>query len=94
MQGEKIHIGAMVKDFVKQNNINASELARKLGKTRQNLYDLYKRDDIGVKEILSLSKAVGHDFLADIQKPKQNITVEDVFDTLQDIVNERLKTNK
>ena len=49
MKEEKIHVGALVKDFVKENNINASELARKLGKTRQNLYDLYKRDDIGVK---------------------------------------------
>lgn len=92
MQEEKTHIGAMVKDFVKQNNINASELARKLGKTRQNLYDLYKRDDVGVKEILSLSKAVNHDFLADIQKNKQNITVDEVFDVLKEVVNQKLKT--
>lgn len=92
MQEEKTHIGAMVKDFVKQNNINASELARKLGKTRQNLYDLYKRDDVGVKELLSLSKAVNHDFLADIQKNKQNITVDEVFDVLKEVVNQKLKT--
>ena len=31
MKEEKIHVGALVKDFVKENNINASELARKLG---------------------------------------------------------------
>ena len=31
MKEEKIHIGALVKNFVKENNINASELARKLG---------------------------------------------------------------
>ena len=91
MKDEKIHIGALVKKFVKENNINASELARKLGKTRQNLYDLYKRDDIGVKELLSISKVLNHNFLADIQKDKQSITVDDVFDALKEVVNQKLK---
>ena len=30
MKEEKIHVGALVKDFVKENNINASELAIQL----------------------------------------------------------------
>ena len=91
MKEEKIHVGALVKDFVKENNINASELARKLGKTQQNLYDLYKRDDIGVKELLSISKVLNHNFLADIQKDKQSITVDDVFDALKEVVNQKIK---
>lgn len=91
MKDEKIHIGALVKKFVKENNINASELARELGKTRQNLYDLYKRDDVGVKELLSISRVLNHNFLADIQQDKQSITVDDVFDALKEVVNQKIK---
>ena len=91
MKDEKIHIGALVKQFVKENNINASELARELGKTRQNLYDLYKRDDVGVKELLSISRVLNHNFLADIQQDKQSITVDDVFDALKEVVNQKIK---
>lgn len=91
MKDEKIHIGALVKQFVKENNINASELARELGKTRQNLYDLYKRDDVGVKELLSISKVLNHDFLLDIRKDKQSITVDDVFNALKEVVNQKIK---
>ena len=91
MKDEKIHIGALVKQFVKENNINASELARELGKTRQNLYDLYKRDDVGVKELLPISKVLNHDFLLDIRKDKQSITVDDVFNALKEVVNQKIK---
>ena len=91
MKDEKIHIGALVKQFVKENNINASELARELGKTRQNLYDLYKRDDVGVKELLSISKVLNHDFLLDIRQDKQSITVDDVFDALKEVVNQKIQ---
>lgn len=91
MKDEKIHIGALVKQFIKENNINASELARELGKTRQNLYDLYKRDDVGVKELLSISRVLNHNFLADIQQDKQSITVDDVFDALKEVVNQKIK---
>ena len=36
----KIHIGKLIQTFVKENNIKSAELARKTGKTRQNIYDL------------------------------------------------------
>ena len=50
----QIHVGRLIEVYIRQNNINASDLARKLGMSRQNIYDLYKRDDLGVKEILSI----------------------------------------
>jgi len=69
MNYKKIHIGKLIQSFVKENNINSADLARKIGRTRQNIYDLYKRDDIEVKLLLTISEVLNHNFLEDIYPP-------------------------
>ena len=93
MNYRKIHLGKLIQTFVKENNINSAELARKIGKTRQNLYDLYKRDDIEVKLFLTLSDVLDHDFLEDIysRKKDQNpIDIDRVFELLKKMVKEKI----
>jgi predicted DNA-binding protein YlxM (UPF0122 family) len=92
MDYKKIHIGKLIQSFVKQNDISSSELARKIGKTRQNIYDLYKRDDVEVKLLLTLSDALDHNFIEDIY-PTTNKTADInlVFDTLKQVVSEKLQ---
>ena len=90
---KKIHIGKLIQTFVKENNINSAELARKIGKTRQNIYDLYKRDDIEVKLFLTISEALNHNFFEDIypQKNDQNaINIDMVFEVLKKLVKEKI----
>jgi hypothetical protein len=92
MEFEKIHIGKLIQDFVRQNHINSAELARRIGKTRQNVYDLYKRDDIEVKLFLAISKALNHDFYSDICPKKEveaTVSIDTIFDALKDLVRER-----
>ncbi|GHV07792.1 hypothetical protein FACS1894160_0970 [Bacteroidia bacterium] len=50
----------MVQTFVRENHINSAELARKVGKTKQNIYDLYKRDDVEVKLLLAISEVLNY----------------------------------
>ena len=91
MDYRKIHIGKLIQAFVKENNINSAELARKLGKTRQNIYDLYKRDDIEVKLFLTISEILNHNFIEDIYPPKKDqITVDTIFEALKKIVKEQI----
>lgn len=92
MNKRNIHIGNLVKNFVKENHINSAELARKIGKTRQNIYDLYKRDDIEVKLLLAISDALDHNFINDIYTPQSasQTTVDDVMDALKQLVSEKL----
>jgi len=66
MEYKKIHLGKLIQSFVKENNINSADLARKVGKTRQNIYDLFKRDDIEVKLFLAISEALQHNFIEDL----------------------------
>lgn len=93
MKENNIHIGKLVQDFVKQNHINSAELARKIGKTRQNIYDLYKRDDVEVKLLLAISEALNHNFFNDIctQKSEVEVSIDSVFDALKQIVSEHIQ---
>ncbi|MBR6082907.1 MAG: helix-turn-helix domain-containing protein [Salinivirgaceae bacterium] len=88
MNKNNIHIGNLVKNYVKENHINSAELARKIGKTRQNIYDLYKRDDIEVKLLLAISDALNHNFINDICA--QPSSVDDVMDALKQLVKEKI----
>lgn len=92
MKRDDIHIGNLIKNFVKENHINSAELARKIGKTRQNIYDLYKRDDIEVKLLLTISEALNHNFVNDIypQNSTSEVSVDVVMDTLKQLVKEKM----
>ena len=94
MDYKRIHLGKLIQAFVKENHINSADLARKIGKTRQNLYDLYKRDDIEVKLFLTISEVLNHDFLEDIYPLKKNqITIDTVFKVLKNLVKEEISKN-
>ncbi len=87
----------MIQSFVKENHINSAQLARDICKTRQNIYDLYKRDDIEVKLLLAISEALNHNFFEDIYHPKKelnNINIDKIFDVLKKIVIEQIKENQ
>jgi hypothetical protein len=91
MDGKKIHIGRLVQTFVRENHINSAELARKVGKTKQNIYDFYKRDDVEVKLLLAISEALHHNFFEDIYPPKKlECDIDLVFDTLKEMVVDRM----
>jgi len=93
MNYKKIHLGKLIQAFVKENNINSAELARKVGKTRQNIYDLYKRDDIEVKLFLAISEALQHNFIDELllSNKNRNSDLDTVFDTLKLLVEEKMK---
>jgi len=91
MNYTKIHLGKLIQSFVKKNNIKSADLARKVGKTRQNIYDLYKRDDIEVKLFLAISDALQHNFMDELRPTdKKNIGLDTVFDTLKSLVEEKM----
>jgi hypothetical protein len=94
MNYQEIHLGKLIQSFVIKNNINSADLARKLGKTRQNIYDLYKRDDIEVKLFLAVSDILQHDFIDELRssnEKKTDFNLDSVFDTLKLLVAEKLK---
>ncbi|MDR0573674.1 MAG: helix-turn-helix transcriptional regulator [Tannerella sp.] len=94
MNYKNIHIGKLIQSFVKQNNMSSADLARKAGKTRQNIYDLYKRDDVEVKLLLTLCDVLQHNFIEDLYPTKKNDTpviIDKVFDAIKELIEEKIK---
>ena len=63
MKKEELHIGKLVKEVAIQRDMRLIELAEKLGISKQNLNDLLKRNDIGVKKLFTISQILNYDFL-------------------------------
>ncbi|MDR1809806.1 MAG: hypothetical protein LBR34_05300, partial [Prevotella sp.] len=76
------------------NNVNSAELARKIGKTRQNVYDIYKRDDIEVKLFLTLSDILKHNFMEDVC-PKKELgnDIDIILNAMKELIAERVQGN-
>ena len=63
MKNENINIGKLIKDYINQNNIKSSDLAKKIGVSKQTLWNWLSNDDLSVKKICTISKALDFDFL-------------------------------
>jgi transcriptional regulator with XRE-family HTH domain len=61
MEKLKIHIGDYIKETVKQRGFSLAEVARSVGISRQKLNGWLKKDDIHVKDLFTLSKAINYD---------------------------------
>ncbi len=59
-----MHIGEKVEARAKELRIGATELARKIRTSKQNVYSIYKRSSIDTDLLQKLSKALEFDFFA------------------------------
>ncbi|HOG05683.1 MAG TPA: hypothetical protein PK978_05550 [Paludibacter sp.] len=93
MKITEIHIGEMVKAFVRQSNIRDVDFAKMIGRSKQNVYDMYKRSDFEVKLLLTCSIVLGHNFFNDIypKTASDDELIDAVFDTLKEVVKEKRK---
>ena len=63
MKAEEINIGKLIESLLQKQSLNRSEVARNAGISPQRLNGWLKKDDLYVKELFKLSKALGFDFL-------------------------------
>lgn len=96
MKNTNLHIGEIVKAFVRQNNIKDVDFARMLGRSKQNVYDMYKRSDFEVKLLLTCSEVLKHNFFQDIYPHgmREDDMIDTVFDLLKDVVKEKRRDSR
>lgn len=58
---EKIPIGLIIKQIIKENNLSAIDVASKLGVSRQAIYHAFSRDKMNLDERKSWADALGID---------------------------------
>ncbi len=62
MKNNKINIGEEIKKVAKAKFSRDVDFAEKMGKTRQNIYDLYKRETIDVNTLLEICHILSYNF--------------------------------
>lgn len=61
-----LHIGKAVLRTLKEQNRTAAWLANEICVTRTHIYKIFEKENIDVALLLRISKALNHDFFADL----------------------------
>lgn len=61
-----MEIGRLIRDVLREKNHSASWLARQICCDRTNVYNIFRRTDIDMKLLARISRALDHDFFADL----------------------------
>ncbi len=71
MKAKEIHVGNLLKEACNQSNYKYAEIAKKAGISRQTLNGWFKKDDLYVKDLFTMSQVLGRDLVALFTQPNQ-----------------------
>lgn len=81
------HIGLKIKELCKEKNITVQELSSKLGKTRQNVYKDFGRNNFTNKTLQKYADVIGVDIVSILgdnlsrnATPNENPTIQELKD--------------
>lgn len=86
-----IHIGSKIKTTVTKKGMTVSEFGRRINKSRENVYSIFKRKTIDTGLLMTISEVLEHDFFQyyttlaiEIKKLKlENETLQEMIKILQ-----------
>jgi hypothetical protein len=86
-----IHIGNKIKGVVSKKGMSVSEFGRRINKSRENVYSIYKRKTIDTGLLLVISKVLEYDFFeyytslsTEVQKLRdENATLKEMIEFLK-----------
>jgi transcriptional regulator with XRE-family HTH domain len=59
---EDIHIGNQIKSVLESRGISVTEFAKRINKSRENIYSIFTRKTIDTGLLQSISKVLAYDF--------------------------------
>jgi len=62
----EIHVGKMIQKKMEEEGRAVRWLAQKLSCNRSNIYKIYEKPNMDVKQLLHISRILHHDFFMDI----------------------------
>ncbi len=74
---EEIHIGQQIKTVFETKGISVTEFARRINKSRENIYSIFSRKTIDTGLLLNISKVLDFDFFSLFSK-KSYVLAEEV----------------
>lgn len=73
----EIDIGSLVRQVAEQGHVGPTELGKRIGTSKQNIYGIYKRNSMDSSLMLKLSLALDHNFFQYYVRSLENL-LEDV----------------
>ena len=64
---QNIHIGQLIKSVFDESGLSVAEFARRINSGRSNIYFIFERSSIDVKQLVDISNALNHNFFDDIE---------------------------
>lgn len=71
---ERLHIGHLIKSVFDESGMTVAEFARRIHCARPNVYSIFERQDAGVEQLITISKALNYNFFDDILQKSGLIT--------------------
>ena len=63
---QNLHIGKLIKSVFDESGLSVAEFARRINCGRPNVYSIFERSTIDVMQLITICKALNHNFLNDI----------------------------
>ena len=79
----EIHIGNKIKQVLEKKGMSVSEFARRINKSRENVYSIYKRKTIDTGLLVLISEVLEQDFFSNYTKMAK--TIQDLRDENQNL---------
>lgn len=62
-----VHRGEKLEKAIRESGISISSIARRLGKSRKHMYNLFENPQISIDVMLEVGKIIHYDFLKDLE---------------------------
>lgn len=76
-----IHRGEIVEQAVRQSGISITSVAKRLGKSRRHLYNIFEEPNVSIDVVLQISKVIHYDFTEVIPEIKKSSHIQEVTDS-------------
>ena len=82
-----IHIGSKIKTTVEKKGMTVSEFGRRINKSRENVYSIFKRKSIDTALLTTISEVLEYDFFQHFTKLGTEIKkLRDENETLKEMI--------
>lgn len=68
-----IHIGHLIQRELKNQGRSAAWLAKAIYCEKSNIYKLFRRESIGIDQLMRISEVMNHDFLNDCYEKRDGV---------------------
>lgn len=83
----KQHLGQILEKAIRQSNYPISKLAKKIGYTRQHMYNLFSQQQVDLELLEEIGKVIRFDFsqhIKALKKYKLDSTINESFPNIND----------